>query len=95
VLFSKKIWDTLSPAEKKIVADSANEATAIQRKEARAAVAANLELLKKNGMTVTEFSPAEVAKLREKMKPVIAQFSGNVGEATVNDVMGELAKLRK
>jgi TRAP-type transport system periplasmic protein len=95
VLFSKKIWDTLSPAEKKVIADAANDATATQRKEARAAVAANLELLKKNGMTVTEFSPAEVAKLREKMKPVIAQFSGNVGEATVNDVMGELGKMRK
>jgi TRAP-type transport system periplasmic protein len=95
VIFSKKVWDTLSPADKKLIGDSAHEATAVQRKEARAAVAANLELLKKNGMTVTEFPPAEVAKLREKMKPVIAQFSGNVGEATVSEVMGELAKMRK
>jgi TRAP-type transport system periplasmic protein len=95
VVFSKKIWDGLSAAEKKIVADSASEAATVQRKEARAAVAANLELLKKNGMTVTEFSPAEVAKLREKMKPVITQFSASVGEATVNEVMAELAKMRK
>jgi TRAP-type transport system periplasmic protein len=95
VLFSKKIWDTLSPAEKKIVGDAASEAALVQRKEARAAVASNLELLKKNGMTVTEFSPAEVAKLREKMKPVIAQFSNSVGEATVSEVTGELAKMRK
>jgi hypothetical protein len=29
------------------------------------------------------------------MKPVITQFSANVGEATVNDMMAELAKLRK
>ena len=71
------------------------EAAGFQRKESRAAVAANLELLKKNGMTVTTFPPAEVAKLREKMKPVIAQFSANVGEATVNEMMAELAKLRK
>ena len=95
VLFSKKVWDALSAAEKKVIADSANEATVVQRKEARAAVAANLDLLKKNGMTVTEFSPAEVAKLREKMKPVIAQFSASVGEATVNEVTAELAKMRK
>ena len=46
-------------------------------------------------MTVSEFSPAEVAKLRDKMKPVIAQFSASVGEATVNEVQAELAKLRK
>ena len=95
VLFSKKVWDALNAAEKKVIADSANEATVVQRKEARAAVAANLDLLKKNGMTVTEFAPAEVAKLREKMKPVIAQFSSSVGEATVNEVTAELAKMRK
>lgn len=95
VIFSKKVWDTLSPAEKKILEEAAVEATTVQREQARAAVAANLELLKKNGMAVTTFPPAEVAKLREKMKPVIAQFSASVGEATVNEVSAELAKLRK
>lgn len=95
VIFSKKVWDTLSAAEKKIIDDSADEAAKSQREAARAAVAANLELLKKNGMTVTQFPPAEVAKLREKMQPVIAKFSANVGEATVSEMMAELAKLRK
>jgi len=95
VLFSKKVWDTLSAAEKKVLADAAHDAADVQRKASRAGVASNLELLKKNGMTVTSFSAAEVAKLREKMKPVIAQFSANVGEALVNEVNGELAKMRK
>jgi tripartite ATP-independent transporter DctP family solute receptor len=95
VIFSKKIWDTLSPAEKKLLDDAADEAAKYQREQSRAALATNLELLKKNGMTVTTFPPAEVAKLREKMKPVIAQFSASVGEATVNEVTAELAKLRK
>jgi TRAP-type C4-dicarboxylate transport system substrate-binding protein len=95
VIFSKKVWDTLTPAEKKIIDDSADEAAKAQREAARAAVAANLELLKKNGMAITQFSPAEVAKLREKMKPVIAKFSASVGETTVNEMMAELAKLRK
>jgi tripartite ATP-independent transporter DctP family solute receptor len=95
VIFSKKVWDSYSAAEKKIVEDSAAEATVVQRKEARASVAANLDLLKKNGMAVSEFSPAEVAKLRDKMKPVIAQFSASVGQPTVDEVMAELAKARK
>ena len=95
VLFSKKVWDTLSTTEKKILDDSAVEAAVTQRKEARASVNANLELLKKNGMVVTQFSALEVAKLREKMKPVITQFSASVGEATVNEVTAELARLRK
>jgi tripartite ATP-independent transporter DctP family solute receptor len=95
VIFSKKIWDTLSPVERKVLDDSADEAAKYQRQQARAAVASNLELLKKNGMTVTEFPAAEVAKFREKMKPVIAEFSKNVGEDTVKEVMAELDKLRK
>jgi TRAP-type transport system periplasmic protein len=57
-------------------------------------LAANLELLKKNGMTITQFPPAEVAKLREKMKPVIDKHSAALG-TTVADVQAELAKLRK
>ena len=58
-------------------------------------MAGNLELLKKNGMTVTDSAPAEVAKLRDKMKPVIAKYSANVGEPTVTEVQAELAKMRK
>jgi tripartite ATP-independent transporter DctP family solute receptor len=95
VLMSKKVWDSLSQADRKIIDDAADEATQNQRKEARAAVAANLELIKKNGMTVTQLPPAEVNKLRMKMKPVIDKYTAAVGEATVKEVQAELAKLRK
>jgi tripartite ATP-independent transporter DctP family solute receptor len=94
VIFSKKVWDTLSSAEKKIFEDSALEAAKFQRETARAAVAANLELLKKNGMTVTQLSAAEVTKLREKLKPVVEKHSAIVGPI-VAEVQVELAKLRK
>lgn len=95
VIISKKFWDTLSAAEKKVLQDAATESAQYQRTQSRAQLMAGLEDLKKGGMQVTELSPAEVAKLRDKMKPVIAKHSANVGEATVNAMMGELAKLRK
>jgi TRAP-type transport system periplasmic protein len=94
VIFSKKVWDTLSAADKKILEDSALEAAKVQREAARASVAANLELLKKNGMTVTQLPPAEVTKLRDKMKPVIDKHSAALG-TVVAEVQAELAKLRK
>ena len=50
------------------VAPSPTSRTVARRAAARAAVAANLELLKKNGMTVTQFPPSEVAKLRKRLK---------------------------
>jgi TRAP-type C4-dicarboxylate transport system substrate-binding protein len=58
-------------------------------------MATALDAIKKGGMQVTELSPAELAKFREKVKPVIAKHSASVGEATVAEVMAELDKLRK
>ncbi|TAF78036.1 MAG: DctP family TRAP transporter solute-binding subunit, partial [Curvibacter sp.] len=68
VIFSKKVWDTYSAAERKIIDESADEAVKAQREANRAALNNNLELLKKNGMTITTLPAAEIAKLREKMK---------------------------
>jgi tripartite ATP-independent transporter DctP family solute receptor len=95
VVMSKKFWDSLSADEKKIVSDAAHESAKYQREQSRAASAGILEQLKKEGMQVTELPPAEIAKMREKMKPVIAKHSAGVGEATVKAVMAELDKARK
>ena len=54
-----------------------------------------LEALKTAGMTVTELPPAEMAKLREKVKPVIEKYTASVGDATVKELMAEIAKVRK
>jgi tripartite ATP-independent transporter DctP family solute receptor len=94
VIFSKRIWDQLNPAERKIIDEAADEAVKAQREGARAAVAANLELLKKNGMTVTSLPPAELVKLREKMKPVLDKHSVSAGPV-VAEVQAALAALRK
>ena len=95
VVMSKKFWDSLSADEKKVVADAARESAKYQREQSRNAAAGILADLKKNGMQVSELPPAEVAKLREKMKPVIAKHTASVGEATVKAVMAEVEKARK
>lgn len=94
LIFSKKVWDTLSPAEKKIFQDAAIESAAYQRKVSRDAAAGQLAELKKAGMTVTELSPAELNRLRDKMKPVVAKHGETIA-ATVTEMNAELAKLRK
>ena len=94
MIFSKKVWDTLSAAEKKIFQDAAVEAAAFQRKTGRDAAAGQLDQLKKNGMTVTELSAAEQTKLRDKFKPVIDKHGAAIA-ATVAELQAELAKLRK
>ena len=94
VLMSKKFWDGLSAAEKKVVSDAATEATAYQRKQARDQVSVALENLKKNGMQVSELPASEMAILRDKMKSVIAKHGEPIA-ATVAELQAELAKLRK
>ena len=93
LIFSKKVWDGLSPAEQKILQDSAVEAAKFQRQVNREAAAGQLDALKKAGMQVSEFSPAEQAKLREKLKPVIDKHGAAIA-ATVAELQAELAKQR-
>ena len=94
LIFSKKVWDTLSADEKKIVGDAAVEAGRFQRQTNRDAVAGQLDQLKRAGMQVTEFSAAEQGKLRAKLAPVVEKHGAAIS-ATVAELQTELAKLRK
>ena len=95
VIISKKFWDTLDAAQKKIISDAAVEAAKYQREQARGLVAAALDNMKKNGMQVTELPAAELSKLRDLMRPVTARYAVNVGQETVKELQAELAKVRK
>ena len=74
--------------------DAASEASKFQRQVSRDAAASTLDQLKKAGMQISEFSPAEQAKLRDKFKPVIDKHGAAIA-ATVAELGTELAKLRK
>ena len=95
VIISKKFWDALSAQEKKIIGDAAVEAGKYQRQVAREAAVTALDGLKKAGMQVTELPAAEMDKLRDKMRPVIAKYAVAVGQEIVQDMQSELAKARK
>ena len=94
VLISKKFWDTLSADDKKIISDAAVESTAYQRQQARAQAGTALATVKKGGMQVNELAPAELAKFREKMKPVVDKHGAAIAE-TVKELQAELAKARQ
>jgi tripartite ATP-independent transporter DctP family solute receptor len=95
LLISKKFWEKLSPAEQKLISESAAEATVYQRKVSLEREAGALEALKKAGMQVNELSPAEVARIRDKVKPVIEKASQNIGEAVLSDLNAAIASARK
>ena len=93
VIVSKKFWDKLSPVEQKLLRDAAQETAVYQRKVARDEAAKVLAELKKRGMQVHELPPAEIAKLRERSKPVVDKYTGELGPI-VQEMMAEVARVR-
>jgi len=51
--------------------------------------------LKASGMQVNELSPQEIARIREKLQPVIVKYTLQVREPLVNEINAELAKTRR
>ena len=66
-----------------------------QRQVSRAAADTALADLKKAGMQVNDIAPAELQRIRDKIKPVIDKQTANVGEGTVKALYAEIAKVRK
>ena len=91
---SKKFREPLSAAEKKVLAEAAQEATAFQRQTSREREVSVIETLKNGGMQVNELAPAEIARLREKLKPVVDKHSASVGASLVAELNAEIAKAR-
>lgn len=93
VLMSKKTWDGMSEVERKIITDSANEAKLEERRIAQAKELESINNLRKT-MQVNEVTPAELARLRQKVQPVVDKFAKEVGEPLMTEVNAELARLR-
>jgi TRAP-type transport system periplasmic protein len=94
VIMGKRTWDKLSADEKKIIQDAADEAESYQRKVSREQASKALEDLTKAGMKVNEIAPQEMARIRDKIKPVIDKYAKEVGEPLVAEVNAEIAKKR-
>jgi len=93
-IFSKKTWDRLSPDERKIIQDAANEAGAYERKVSRETNEKAAEVLKSKGMAVNPIAPQEIERMREKVKPVTEKFVKEGGEALAQEIYAEIAKVR-
>jgi len=95
VLMSKKFWDSLPAADKKIVQDAAIEARTYERQVSRAAASKDLEALKAKGMQVNELSPTELGRMRTMLKPVADKFAASYDPAFMRDFNAEMDRIRK
>ena len=94
VTVSKKWWDTLSPAEKKVLQDAAIKSRDFERKDTREEAAKALADLKTKGMQVNELSAAEANRMRDKLTSVNANIAKAVGQQTWDEVNAAVQQAR-
>ena len=94
VLYSKKMFDTLSPQEQAVMREAAIEGQKVQRATIRAQDGKALADLKTKGMQVNEITPAEQKRMFEKVKPVYEKNAATIGAEAINTVVDALKKAR-
>ncbi|KAF7598808.1 MAG: C4-dicarboxylate ABC transporter [Candidatus Dactylopiibacterium carminicum] len=71
VIFSKVIWDKLSPADQKLIGDAAKESTTVQRKLWAEREKVSEDIVRKAGSIITE---VDKKPFQDAMVPVYAKF---------------------
>ncbi len=94
VLYSKKMFETLSSDEQAALREAAMEGQKVQRATIRAVDSKALAELKTKGMQVNEITPAEQKRMFEKVKPVYEKNAAAIGADAINAVVDALKKSR-
>ncbi|OAP36532.1 ABC transporter substrate-binding protein [Sinorhizobium glycinis] len=94
LLFSKPLWEKLDQEEKDLLQAAASEAAAFQRQLSRDADQKAVDALAASGMTVTKLPPEEIARFREKTKPVAEKFAGAANPDLVKALNDTIQRVR-
>lgn len=93
-IYSKRLFDRLSPEEQATLRDCAVQGRDEQRRLNREQEAKNLAKFKAAGMVVNEMSPAERTRMREKAQVIYEKHGKAIGEDTMKVFTDELKRLR-
>ncbi|GLC97611.1 ABC transporter substrate-binding protein [Cupriavidus sp. TA19] len=91
---SKKLWESLSADERKIITEAAVEARNFQRKLSREKEQALMAEMTASGLSVDRFAPEEFNKLRTAVQPVLEKYSKDIGADVVGEFLAERDKVR-
>lgn len=95
IMFSQKIWDTLSKEDQALIQKAAKESAVYQRKYNREQMKTCEEGMEKNGVTVTRLTDEQLKAFQNATKDIAAQFAKDIGEKVLKDVQDEIAKYAK
>ena len=94
LVVSEKFWKGLSDADKAGIQKAADEAKLLQR---QLLDEGDKDVIKKfgdAGVKVDAIPAAELAKIQEKVKPVVTKFAPQIGEEFIKEFYAEIDKVR-
>jgi tripartite ATP-independent transporter DctP family solute receptor len=94
LVVSKKFWDGLSEADKQGIQKAADEAKLIQRQLLDEGDKEVIGKFGAAGVKVDTIPAADLAKIQEKVKPVVAKFAPQIGEDFIKEFYAEIDKAR-
>lgn len=94
LLYSKKLWDQLDKQEQAVLREAAIAGRDVERSIIRANSEKSLASLRSKGMVINDIAPAELARMREKVKPVYEKNAATIGAESIRLVQEALAKVR-
>lgn len=94
VLYSKKLFDQLSPQEQAVLREAAMEGQKAQRAANRTLNEKSLTSLRTKGMQVNEIAPAEMRRIQAKVQPVYEKNAAAIGPEAIKVVQDALKKAR-
>lgn len=91
LLASKRWFDSLSEEDQQLVLEAAQESAEYQRSLSREDADRLTGLLEEEGMQITRLSDEEMARLRERVAPVVDEFSETIGIELVEQARADMA----
>ncbi len=86
MLMNKDLFYSFTPEEQKIILESAHDSALYQRDLNRTMASDYIGELRKEGMTVTELTPAELKAFQDAVQPIYTQFEDKIGKDIIKMV---------
>ena len=93
-VIGQRTWQKLSSDEQALIREAASEAQTFQREITAKAQTEALDKLKQEGIAANEIAPEEVERFRDKVKPVVEQFSKDLDQSLVKAMYESIEKVR-
>lgn len=94
MIFSKPLFDKLSPQEQAVLRECAANSRESQRATNRKQIQEALVRTKAKGLVVNELPPSEIERMRAAVKPVQEKYLKDIGVDMIAAVNEDLKRVR-